>query len=282
MAEKTTQGKKISQVKSNASARKKAERTKKQAARVKLLVSIVNANDEAKLKAILDDVSIALSATFSGTGTARSAILDYFGIGETEKKVVFSLFPDGDEKALMREIRSQMSLYLVGRGISFTVPLTGVSEIVANGITNAATNKNTEGRNMNADTRKYTLVVAILSAGYVDDAMKAARAAGAAGGTIVRSRSLDNKKAEQFIGISLAVEQEILLILCKKENAMDIMEALSVRVGVKTEAGGIIFSLPVDRTVGIGADEADEAAIASDKEESRSDQDQKERGKKDE
>ena len=242
--------------------RKKVEKVAKKQPpvnRAKLLVSIVNQDDEQKLKGILDDVSVALAAVFSGTGTARSTVLDYLGIGETEKAVVLSLFPESDEEAIMREIRSQMSLYLVGRGISFTVPLTGVSEIIANGITNAATNKNTDGSKiMNADTRKYSLIVAIVSAGHVDEAMNAARAAGAAGGTIVRSRSLDNKKAEQFIGISLAVEQEILLILVKKESAMAIMEALSVRVGVKSEAGGVIFSLPVDKTAGISAADEEE------------------------
>ena len=35
------------------------------------------------------------------------------------------------------------------------------------------------------------------------------------------------------------------------------MQALFEKVGLKTEAGGIIFSLPVDRTAGISA--ADEA-----------------------
>lgn len=269
MAEKVLQVKKNARElreKINANVRKKIEKDQKKQTinRAKLLVSIVNANDEAKLKGILDDVSIALAATFAGTGTARSAVLDYLGIGETEKAVVFSLFPESDEEAIMREIRSQMSLYLVGRGISFTVPLSGISEIIANGITNAATNKNTEwNKLMNAETRKYSLIVAIVAAGHVDEAMNAARAAGAAGGTIVRSRSLDNKKAEQFIGISLAVEQEILLILSKKESAVAIMEALSVRVGLKSEAGGIIFSLPVDKTAGISA--ADEEEVQEEK-----------------
>ena len=238
--------------------RKKVETIKKKPAvnRAKLLVSIVNRSDDGKLKEILDDVSVALSATFAGTGTARSSVLDYLGIGETEKAVVLSLFPESDEEAIVRGIREKMSLYLVGRGISFTVPLTGISEIVANGLTGAATNKTTDGSKiMNEQSRKYSLIVAIVSAGHVDEAMNAARAAG---GTIVRSRSLDNKKAEQFIGISLAVEQEILLILVKKESAMPVMEALSVCVGVKSEAGGIIFSLPVDKTAGISAADEEE------------------------
>ena len=100
--------------------------------RTKLLVSIVNRSDEIKLKTIMDDVSVALSAAFAGVGTARSAVLDYFGIGETEKTIVLSLFPESDEDLLIKEISAKMSLYLVGRGISFTIPLSGVSDIVAN------------------------------------------------------------------------------------------------------------------------------------------------------
>lgn len=229
--------------------------------RAKLLVSIVNRSDETKLKSVLDDVSVGLSVAFAGTGTARSAVLDYFGIGETEKTIVFSLFPESDEDLLVKEIRSKMSLHLVGRGISFTIPLTGVSEIVANGLSRASAKKNVvESLIMNDEKRKYDLIVCAVNAEYSDKAMEAARLAGAAGGTILHARMLDNKKAQQFIGISLAREQEILLILTKREGKMNIMKELFASVGVKTEAAGIIFSLPVDRTMGIGGEEVAEAA----------------------
>ena len=229
--------------------------------RTKLLVSIVNQKDDIRLKEILDDVSVAVSFTFAGTGTARSAVLDYLGIGETEKAVVFSLFPESDEDGIIRAIRNEMSLYLVGRGISFTVPLTGVSEIVANGLSSAATGKTLDGRKiMKSADRKYDLIVASVEVNHADEAMEAARDAGAAGGTIIRARNLDNAKAEQFIGISLMEERELLLILNKKEGKLAIMEALTEKVGLKTEAGGIIFSLPVDRTAGISAsDEAEQS-----------------------
>lgn len=235
--------------------------------RTKLLVSIVNHSDGDQLKTILDECSVALSLSFDGTGTARSAILDYFGIGETDKTIVLSLFPESDEDLIIREIRTKMSLYLVGRGISFTVPLTGVSEIVANGLSKASAKKTVlESMIMTDERRNYDLIVCAVNAEHSDEAMEAARSAGAAGGTIMHARMLDNKKAEQFIGISLAREQEILLILTKREGKLAIMQALFDRVGVKTEAGGIIFSVPVDRTVGIGADETAEVAVAKDKE----------------
>lgn len=224
--------------------------------RTKLLISIVNQKDDLRLKEVLDEYSIALSFSFAGRGTARSAVLDYLGIGETEKSVVLSLFPESDEEAILREIQAQMSLYLVGRGISFTVPLSAVSEIVAKGLTGAATQKTVDGSKiMTNQDRKFDLIVAVVDSNCTDEALEAAQSAGAAGGTIVRARTLSNEKAEQFIGISLAADQEILLILSKREAKTAIMEALSERVGLKTEAGGVIFALPVDRTVGIGVEE---------------------------
>ena len=224
--------------------------------RTKLLISVVNQKDDVVLKEILDDFSVTLSFTFAGRGTARSAVLDYLGIGETEKAVVFSLFPESDEELILHEIREKMSLYLVGRGITFTVPLSAVSDIIAGGLVRAAANKTVNGSKiMNNEERKYDLIIAAVDSNLTDEAMEAARSAGAAGGTIIRARSLENAKAEQFIGITLAKEQELLLILSKREGKLAIMNALSERVGLKTEAGGIIFSIPVDRTAGIGAAE---------------------------
>ena len=105
--------------------------------------------------------------------------------------------------------------------------------------------------------RQYDLIVAAIAVNYVDIAMEAARAAGAAGGTVIRARSRGNAKAEQFIGITLMEEQELLLVLTKRENKVAIMQALNDSVGLKTEARGVIFSLPVDRTAGIAAEDGE-------------------------
>ena len=227
--------------------------------RPKLLIGIVNHGEAHKVKEIINEVSLAFSFTFEGLGTARSHLLDYLGIGGTEKSVIFLLIPETDEDAIIRALRAQMSLYLAGRGIAFTVPLAGISEIIANGLMGAAANKTIfEDKIMTQGNRKYNLIVAAVNANHVDEAMDAAREAGASGGTIIRARATDNVKAEQFAGISLMVEQELLLILSKRESSVAIMEALSEKVGLKTPAGGVIFALPVDRTAGIAAEEAQE------------------------
>ncbi len=228
--------------------------------RPKLLVSIVNRGSGRKVNGIVNELSAALSIAFTGYGTAYSALLDYLGIGETEKDIVFSIIPEADEESIMRELRTQMSLYLAGRGISFTVPLAGISQKVADGILSAAAHQEQEEEKvMKREDRKYNLVIAAVRAGNVDEAMDAARSAGASGGTVIRARATDNRKAEQFVGITLLEEQELLLILTKKERTQAIMDALSGKVGLKTPACGVIYALPVDRTAGISAADEEDA-----------------------
>ncbi len=222
--------------------------------RIKLLISIVNRGDDEKLNELLNDFSVSLAYSCMGTGTARSAVLNYLGIGTSEKSVMLSLIPESDEIAILDSIRDKMSLYLVGRGISFTVPLSAASEIIAGDLTAAAASKTVDGRNIMKDKdRTYDLIVVIVAAGYVDEAMEAARSAGAAGGTIIRARSVGNAKAEQFIGISLHTESEVLLILSRRADSAAIMNAINEKTGLKSESRGIIYALPVDRTVGVGA-----------------------------
>lgn len=242
--------------------RRGPERTERPA-RPKLLVSVVNKGSGRKVKEILNELSAALSITFTGYGTAYSALLDYLGIGQTEKTILFSIIPEGDEERIMRGLRAQMSLYLAGKGISFTVPLAGISQKVADGILEASVNKTQEGyRVMKQEDRKYNLVIAAMRAGNVDAAMEAARSAGASGGTVIRARATDNQKAEQFVGITLLPEQEMLFILTKKERTQSIMDALSEKVGLKTPACGVIYALPVDRTAGISVADEDDEKIA--------------------
>ncbi len=102
--------------------------------RAKLLISVVNRGDDEVLTELLNDFSVALSFSVMGKGTARSAVLSYLGIGTSEKAVMFSLIPESDEEAILSRIKDKLALYLVGHGISFTVPLSAVSEIVAGGI----------------------------------------------------------------------------------------------------------------------------------------------------
>ena len=233
--------------------------------RLKLLVGVVASGDGAEVAEICNSVGAALSYSFEASGTARTAVLDYLGLGESAKQVIISLIPESAEKAILDGIQKEMELYLVGKGICFTLPLTVVSSIVANGLLKGALQDKSNGREgrMTAETRKYDLIVAAVESGYADEAMNAAREAGAAGGTLIKAMTLNNRNAEQLIGVTLQQETEILIILTKCEGKLPIMRAIQETAGLKTDAGGVLFSLPVDNLIGVGSMSPDAGSSAT-------------------
>ena len=126
---------------------------------LKLLIGIVSSRDAEKLTELCNSSCAALSYEADAKGTASSSVLDYLGLGETEKKLVLSLLPAGAEEATLRAIRDGMSLHLVGKGICFTVPLSGASTIVANALQRSAAEAEKNGGKKVKTNREYSLKI---------------------------------------------------------------------------------------------------------------------------
>ena len=60
--------------------------------------------------------------------------MTYFGFNEIEKRITVSLIPGGAEHNILSAIGHGLKLYLVGRGIAFTIPLSGISNILNDAI----------------------------------------------------------------------------------------------------------------------------------------------------
>ena len=91
-----------------------------------MLVSIINKEDEIKLTNIVNECCVAVHYSGVGHGTARNAYMNYFGLGEVEKRITMSLIPASAEHNILTAIGHGLKLYLVGRVIAFTVPLSGI------------------------------------------------------------------------------------------------------------------------------------------------------------
>lgn len=97
----------------------------------------------------------------------------------------------------------------------------------------------------------YKCVLAIVNNGFSEEAMEAAKAAGAKGGTILHARGTISKEAEKFFNITIQPEKEIVMILAKAEKIDAILKALYAAIGTSTQAQGIVFAIPVDETAGL-------------------------------
>ena len=99
---------------------------------------------------------------------------------------------------------------------------------------------------------KYAMIAAIVNQGYSENVMVAARAAGASGGTVIHSRSVGNDALSGAWGFAVEDEREIVIIVADSEIKLDIMQAISDACGIKSEAKGIVLSLPIEDTIGLG------------------------------
>ena len=224
---------------------------KKTTKRAKVLVGIVNKEDGIKFTSAVNKCCTALHVSGVGHGTARSSYISYFGINDIEKRVILSIIPETVEKTVLRTVSQDLRLYLLGRGIAFTAPMSGISGIVESAVLEGVE----DVKNPTAAKEKkimHELVVAVVNQKFTDVAIDAARAAGATGATVFHTRSINNSRIEERMGTMLPEQTDSIFFLTTEEYKIKIMEAVRDVAGLKTEGGAVLFSLPVDDLVGIG------------------------------
>lgn len=97
----------------------------------------------------------------------------------------------------------------------------------------------------------YKCIFAVVNNGFSEEAMDAARAAGAKGGTILHGRGTISKEAESAFNITIQPDKEIVMILAKADQIDGILKALYTAIGTATKAQGIVFAIPVDESIGL-------------------------------
>lgn len=102
------------------------------------------------------------------------------------------------------------------------------------------------------DSNERRIIIAVANEGRTDTVMNAARAAGAAGGTVIHGKGTASEEAAHFFNISIASEKEMIFIVSKKEQKTQIMRSVLEKAGPGTEAGAVLFSLPVTSVEGFG------------------------------
>ena len=69
-------------------------------------------------------VTVTLSAL--GAGTARSELLDYFGLEKTEKVVAFSVVTRSTWRSVKSAMQRELNIDVPGTGIAFIIPLSSI------------------------------------------------------------------------------------------------------------------------------------------------------------
>jgi nitrogen regulatory protein PII len=225
---------------------------------IKLLIFIIDWSKTQVVSTIFEQEHVRFHFICKGRGTASSEVLDLLGIGSSEKALVLCLEQDIMVPVLLKEVRKKLGFHSPGAGIAFTVSLSGINHPILK-VFKESIHKNDklssekEVEKMNADI-KYDLIFSVINQGYSDEFMTVAREAGATGGTVINARGLAHQGPVKFFGVSVQDEREIIIIVANRDKKAAIMQAVSQAYGITTEAGGIVFSLPVDRVMGLNLD----------------------------
>lgn len=222
------------------------------------LVSVTCVNDGKKLEEIFNLNGVPVFCQCRGKGTATSEMLDIFGLGGTSRVVTVGFLPKSRVKELFSAMRSRLFYHQRGGGIAFSIPITALQGNfyqVLDADRTEKTKKNTDGTGTDMEqTEKksqYTLIWASVAAGFSDDVIDAARAAGAKGGTVLKGLRCNSEGVSKQFGVSRQEEQDFVMIVTAKAKKTEVMSAISSSCGLGKEAHGIVLAFPVDDAMGL-------------------------------
>ncbi len=185
-----------------------------------------------------------------GHGTANERYIRLLALNETEKMVCFTVLTGRKWLEVKKAMSVRLRIEAPGVGIAYIVPLAsfgGKRELLF------VTDGQNFGKGAESELKgtEQELLIVIGNQGYNEQIMDAARAAGARGGTVIHARGTGQEKAEKFLGISLASEKDIILIVAPTEKKTEMMQRIIREAGPGTGAGAIVFSIPVTDTAGM-------------------------------
>lgn len=198
--------------------------------------------------------AIPIQYRWNAVGTAPSEMIDILGLGSPDKSILISTLPKPFADEMLKKLKQGLKLGSVNSGIAFTLPLSGVNNLILRLLEqlNCNENKSQKRKDETVMTEtKYSLIAAVINQGYSGEVMDVAREAGAGGGTIVHSRRIGNKEAMGFWGMSIQEEKEMLFIVTDNDSKLRIMQAIGEKCGMHSEAKGIVLSLPIDTVIGL-------------------------------
>lgn len=226
---------------------------RKRKVRYKYLVAITQRRYAEQYREFFPSVGVNTVLTKLCHGTAQKKHLDLLGIEDTDKIMFESIVDRELIPEIKRGLKLNMDIGTSGNGIAFTIPLDGIGgKSALKYFTGSVPEVIKEEEGMSEVENKFVLIVTVVDKGNTETVMDAAREAGATGGTVTKAHGTGADIAK-FFGVSISEEKEMVYIVAKKEIRDNIMRAIMDKAGSKTEAHGVVFSLPVDSVMGIAS-----------------------------
>ena len=215
--------------------------------RIVMLLSIIRRGKGAQYLKKLQEDDVVLHFQCVGEGTAPSEMMDILGLGSSEKDIMISFATQSTANRISADLSKKVGTALGYQGLFMIIPTTAFSRISAEIIKrNSNDFVKGDGDKMSSEYN-YSLILISVNRGFTDKVMHTAKSAGATGGTIIRARHAEAQIMEAYSDQILGEEKEIVTILAPDSVRNQILEAVNAEYGLKSEAQGVVLSVPVDK-----------------------------------
>ncbi|MGN1456528.1 MAG: hypothetical protein ACI4XP_01090 [Acutalibacteraceae bacterium] len=223
-----------------------------------VLILITSPKLSEKATKLFHNAALPLHYALSAVGTASSDMMDILGLGSIDKTMLISILPKNMTDEFMRKLKKELKIGTVNSGIAFTISLSGANKFIVRMFEQYSENtENISGQKeaTSVSDIKSVMIAAVVNQGYSDEVMNAAKSAGAVGGTVLHSRRIGDEKVMKSWGFGVQEEKEIVLIVTNIQNKLKIMQSISEKCGIRTDAKGTVLSLPIDTVIGLSDEE---------------------------
>lgn len=214
-----------------------------------LIITVVERGKGATAIKLFTRNQVYLHSQCPGRGTATSEIMDILGLGTTEKDVIISYATSAAARRLLSMLDNEMRGAVTSGGITFSLPLTGLSNLVLSTIAYKTDLKKGDYNMSNEHKDENSLILITCNQGASGDVMETAKKAGARGGTVLRAWLSGVEELERSYGLTLTPEKEILIIIVPNDIRNAVMESVNAEHGLRSRSEAVVCSLGIDQFV---------------------------------
>ncbi len=213
----------------------------------KLIVSIVPHECGELITSAANSAGANGGTIIMARGTAENSILQLLGLGDTFKDITYSIIDSSLYRQVYSAILKAVSEKKKHFGVMFGID---VNQFVKAGNMNSEEEKENNMKNESS----YQVINVIVNKGYAEDAMAAARKAGAGGGTIIGARGTAKEDDAKFFGMKIVQEKEMLMILVPAEKKEGIIASIKALPCFSQAGSGIVFCNDAEDFTFLGKD----------------------------
>ena len=208
-----------------------------------LIVSIVPHNSGEFITDTARKARASGASILMGRGTAANNILQLLGLGDTSKDIAYIIIENSKKTEIIEAIEKASEEKKAHFGVLFTLNLGNFVKAGPDISSQLQGELSTKDDNDKGDDsmNAYQMINVIVNKGYAEDAMAAARKAGAGGGTIIGARGTAREDDAAFFGMKIVPEKEMLMILVPTDKKDDILQAITSLPCFSEAGSGIVF-----------------------------------------